>query len=128
MFTSIDLTHIKRRALIYFLVCSILALARDPPLSVVRKFVHLLEQSALDLHEEQDVTRLREEVVTNIRSNQQMEKDLNVMDIKIGLLVKNRITLQVGILISERKAVVNSHLKILICFFFLRMSCLTTRK
>uniref|UniRef100_UPI003AB0F5C1 ras GTPase-activating-like protein IQGAP2 isoform X3 n=1 Tax=Centroberyx gerrardi TaxID=166262 RepID=UPI003AB0F5C1 len=68
--------------------------AQDPPLSVVRKFVHLLEQSTLDLQEEQDVTRLREEVVTKIRSNQQMEKDLNLMDIKIGLLVKNRITLQ----------------------------------
>lgn len=74
----------------------ILAGAKDPPLSVVRKFVHLLEQSALDLQEEQELTRLREEVVTNIRSNQQMEKDLNLMDIKIGLLVKNRITLQVG--------------------------------
>uniref|UniRef100_A0A674NZT9 IQ motif containing GTPase activating protein 2 n=1 Tax=Takifugu rubripes TaxID=31033 RepID=A0A674NZT9_TAKRU len=71
-----------------------LTMAKDPPLSVVRKFVHLLEQSALDLQEEQDFTRLREEVVTNIRSNQQMEKDLNMMDIKIGLLVKNRITLQ----------------------------------
>lgn len=71
--------------------------AKDPPLSVVRKFVHLLEQSALDLQEEQEVTRFREEVVTKIRSNQQMEKDLNLMDIKIGLLVKNRITLQVGI-------------------------------
>uniref|UniRef100_A0A4W5PT08 IQ motif containing GTPase activating protein 2 n=1 Tax=Hucho hucho TaxID=62062 RepID=A0A4W5PT08_9TELE len=68
--------------------------AQDPPLSVVRKFVHLLEQSSLDLVEEQEVTRLREEVVTKIRSNQQMEKDLNLMDIKIGLLVKNRITLQ----------------------------------
>uniref|UniRef100_A0A8C5BRH0 IQ motif containing GTPase activating protein 2 n=1 Tax=Gadus morhua TaxID=8049 RepID=A0A8C5BRH0_GADMO len=66
----------------------------DPPLSVVRKFVHLMEQSSLDLQEEQEVTRLREEVVTKIRSNQQMEKDLNLMDIKIGLLVKNRITLQ----------------------------------
>lgn len=84
-----------------------LALARDPPLSVVRKFVHLLEQSALDLQEEQEVTRLREEVVTSIRSNQQMEKDLNVMDIKIGLLVKNRITLQVRstVVISNMKGV-----------------------
>ncbi|KAL2092382.1 hypothetical protein ACEWY4_012180 [Coilia grayii] len=68
--------------------------AQDPPLSVVRKFVHLLEQSSLDVQEEQELTRLREEVVTTIRSNQQMEKDLNLMDIKIGLLVKNRITLQ----------------------------------
>ncbi|XP_075447395.1 ras GTPase-activating-like protein IQGAP2 isoform X4 [Ascaphus truei] len=65
-----------------------------PPLNVVRKFVYLLDQSDLDFEEELEVTRLREEVVTKIRSNQQLEKDLNLMDIKIGLLVKNRITLQ----------------------------------
>uniref|UniRef100_A0A8C4SZ75 IQ motif containing GTPase activating protein 2 n=1 Tax=Erpetoichthys calabaricus TaxID=27687 RepID=A0A8C4SZ75_ERPCA len=68
--------------------------AENPPLNVVRKFVHLLDQSDLDFQEELNVTRLREEVVTKIRSNQQLEKDLNLMDIKIGLLVKNRITLQ----------------------------------
>ena len=33
-------------------------------------------------------------MVQAIRSNQQLEQDLDVMDIKIGLLVKNRITLQ----------------------------------
>lgn len=71
------------------LICS-----ENPPLNVVRKFVHLLDQSDLDFQEELEVTRLREEVVTKIRSNQQLEKDLNLMDIKIGLLVKNRITLQ----------------------------------
>ncbi|XP_062874278.1 ras GTPase-activating-like protein IQGAP2 [Trichomycterus rosablanca] len=76
--------------------------AQDPPLSVVRKFAHLLEQSNLDLQEELDVTRLREEVVTKIRDNQQMEKDLNLMDIKIGLLVKNRITLQDVVSLSKK--------------------------
>ncbi|XP_058131068.1 ras GTPase-activating-like protein IQGAP2 isoform X2 [Dasypus novemcinctus] len=68
--------------------------SKNPPLSVIRKFVHLLEQSDLDFQEELEVARLREEVVTKIRANQQLEKDLNLMDIKIGLLVKNRITLQ----------------------------------
>ena len=38
--------------------------------------------------------RLKVQVVQAIRSNQQLEQDLDVMDIKIGLLVKNRITLQ----------------------------------
>ncbi|XP_068104939.1 ras GTPase-activating-like protein IQGAP2 isoform X2 [Hyperolius riggenbachi] len=71
-----------------------LTCSETPPLNVVRKFVHLLDQSDLDFQEELEVTRLREEVVTKIRSNQQLEKDLNLMDIKIGLLVKNRITLQ----------------------------------
>lgn len=62
--------------------------------------MHLLEQSSLDLQEEPELTALREEVVTKIRSNQQLEKDLNLMDIKIGLLVKNRITLQVRARVS----------------------------
>ncbi|KAJ8285564.1 hypothetical protein GJAV_G00028290 [Gymnothorax javanicus] len=84
--------------------------AEDPPLSVVRKFVHLLEQSSLDLQEELEVTRLREEVVTRIRSNQQMENDLNLMDIKIGLLVKNRITLQD--VVSHNKKLKNKKSKI----------------
>ena len=42
-----------------------------------------------------DLQKLRAQVVTEIRSNQQLENDLNLMDIKIGLLVRNRITLQV---------------------------------
>ncbi|XP_075463816.1 ras GTPase-activating-like protein IQGAP3 isoform X1 [Ascaphus truei] len=68
--------------------------ARNPPLSTLRKFAHLLEQSERDFWEEREVMKLHEEVVKKIRSNQQLENDLNLMDIKIGLLVKNRITLQ----------------------------------
>ncbi|XP_063803170.1 ras GTPase-activating-like protein IQGAP3 isoform X2 [Pseudophryne corroboree] len=68
--------------------------AKNPPLSTLRKFAHLLEQSERDLWEEREVMKLREEVVKKIRSNQHLENDLNLMDIKIGLLVKNRITLQ----------------------------------
>lgn len=63
-------------------------------MAVVRKFVHLLDHSDQDFQEELELMRLREEVVTNIRSNQRLENDLNLMDIKIGLLVKNKITLQ----------------------------------
>ncbi|XP_045439224.1 ras GTPase-activating-like protein IQGAP3 isoform X2 [Pipistrellus kuhlii] len=65
-----------------------------PPLSVVRRFVHLLNQSQQDFLAEAELLKLQEEVVRTIRSNQQLEQDLNLMDIKIGLLVKNRITLQ----------------------------------
>ncbi|XP_031216019.1 ras GTPase-activating-like protein IQGAP2 isoform X1 [Mastomys coucha] len=75
--------------------------SENPPLAVIRKFVYLLDQSDLDFQEELEVARLREEVVTKIRANQQLEKDLNLMDIKIGLLVKNRITLED--VISHRK-------------------------
>ncbi|XP_038071617.1 ras GTPase-activating-like protein IQGAP1 isoform X2 [Patiria miniata] len=68
--------------------------SENPPVSVVSKFVHLLESNEVDLNEELELQELRERVVKKIRSNQQLENDLNMMDIKIGLLVKNRITLQ----------------------------------
>uniref|UniRef100_A0A8C3K673 Ras-GAP domain-containing protein n=1 Tax=Calidris pygmaea TaxID=425635 RepID=A0A8C3K673_9CHAR len=68
--------------------------ARNPPLGIVRRFIHLLEQSQHDFWEESEVLRLQEEVVKRIRANRQLESDLDLMDIKIGLLVKNRITLQ----------------------------------
>ncbi|KAM9688363.1 ras GTPase-activating-like protein IQGAP3 [Trichechus inunguis] len=68
--------------------------APHPPLSVVQRFAHLLNQSQQDFLAEAELLKLQEEVVRKIRSNQQLEQDLNLMDIKIGLLVKNRITLQ----------------------------------
>lgn len=40
------------------------------------------------------VQLLKSDVVQTIRRNKQLEKDLNTMDIKIGLLVKNQIALQ----------------------------------
>lgn len=67
----------------------------QPPASAVRKFLSLLEQSDLDFTEEIECQRLKAQVVQQIRSNQQLEQDLNVLDIKIGLLVRNRISLQV---------------------------------
>ncbi len=42
-----------------------------------------------------ELEKMRQQVVGEIKSNQSLESDLNQMDIKIGLLVKNRITLQV---------------------------------
>uniref|UniRef100_A0A8C8FLC5 IQ motif containing GTPase activating protein 3 n=1 Tax=Oncorhynchus tshawytscha TaxID=74940 RepID=A0A8C8FLC5_ONCTS len=65
-----------------------------PPLSVVRKFAHLLEMGDNDIRQEGELLRMREEVVRTIRSNRQLETDLDLMDLKIGLLVRNRVTLQ----------------------------------
>ncbi|NWS91014.1 IQGA3 protein, partial [Toxostoma redivivum] len=67
---------------------------KSPPLGIIQRFIHLLEQSQHDFWEESEVLRLQEEVVKRIRASQQLESDLDLMDIKIGLLVKNRITLQ----------------------------------
>ncbi|CAG5135114.1 unnamed protein product, partial [Candidula unifasciata] len=71
-----------------------LTMDENPSLAVVRKFVHLLDASDNDYAEELELQKLRQQVVAEIRSNQQLEQDLDQMDIKIGLLIKNRITLQ----------------------------------
>ena len=65
-----------------------------PPAKNVRKFLHLLENDHIDFQEELELQKLKAQVVTDIRSLAQLESDLNTMDIKIGLLVRNRITLQ----------------------------------
>lgn len=106
-------------AVIFNLFISFIASSANPPLNVLRKFAHLMDQSDLDFQEELEVTRLREEVVTNIRSSQQLEKDLNLMDIKIGLLVKNRITLQV----SEHNVFTTIVIKIRFAFSLLFITC-----
>ncbi|XP_071844396.1 ras GTPase-activating-like protein IQGAP1 isoform X4 [Apostichopus japonicus] len=72
----------------------VLTHSENPPVNVVRKYVHLLEQNQTDLTAELELQELRGKVVKQIRSNQKLEQDLNLMDIKIGLLIKNRITLQ----------------------------------
>lgn len=42
-----------------------------------------------------ELQKLRQKVVTEIKTSKQLEVDLDQMDIKIGLLIKNRISLQV---------------------------------
>lgn len=82
--------HLYRRLMSLFSVHS-----DTPPLSVVRKFIHLLDLGDGDIREEAELLRLREEVVRSIRFNRRLEEDLNLMDLKIGLLVRNKATLQV---------------------------------
>ncbi|KAL0171097.1 hypothetical protein M9458_031408, partial [Cirrhinus mrigala] len=59
-------------------------------------FAHLLEFGDNDIRQEGELLRLREDVVRSIRANRQLEADLDLMDLKIGLLVRNRVTLQVS--------------------------------
>jgi len=59
-------------------------------------FPHFL---SLSFSECQD---LKSKVVEMIRSNQEMEQDLQTMDVKIGLLIRNRISLKDVIPTSQR--------------------------
>eukprot|EP00730_Choanoeca_flexa_P000760 TRINITY_DN10325_c0_g1_i1.p1 TRINITY_DN10325_c0_g1~~TRINITY_DN10325_c0_g1_i1.p1 ORF type:complete len:1357 (+),score=486.70 TRINITY_DN10325_c0_g1_i1:58-4071(+) len=66
----------------------------NPPVTTVRRFLHLLDQSEADFAEELKVQQLKQKVVLAIQHNADLDHNLNEMDIKIGLLVKNRISLQ----------------------------------
>ncbi|XP_071537174.1 ras GTPase-activating-like protein IQGAP1 isoform X2 [Panulirus ornatus] len=66
----------------------------NPPLSVIRKFIHLLDVSAGDLDEEFRLQRVKSDMVKTIRHTHQLETKVDELDVKIGLLVHNRITLQ----------------------------------
>ena len=60
----------------------------------VRRYLHLLDLRRDDFDQELELQNLKGEITKRIRMNSQLEKDLDTMDIKIGLLVKNRIDVQ----------------------------------
>jgi Ras GTPase-activating-like protein IQGAP2/3 len=59
----------------------------------VKAFVHLLNDSDFDFDEELEFERLRKTVVQQVRQNEMADQYITQLDIKIALLVKNKITL-----------------------------------
>ncbi|KAF4542079.1 IQ motif EF-hand binding site [Lasiodiplodia theobromae] len=70
-----------------------LTAGKNPPVSTVKNFVHLLNDSDIDFDEEIEFERLRKTVVQHIRQNEMAEQYIDQLDIKIALLVRNKITL-----------------------------------
>ncbi|KAJ8736290.1 hypothetical protein PYW08_006946 [Mythimna loreyi] len=68
--------------------------SNNPSLKVVKKFIPMLDFSTEDYDREIELQTLKSEVVQSIRKNQELSKQLDDMDLKIGLLVQNRIALQ----------------------------------
>ncbi|KFZ03127.1 hypothetical protein V502_11202 [Pseudogymnoascus sp. VKM F-4520 (FW-2644)] len=70
-----------------------LTTGKNPPVNTVKNFVHLLNDSDFDFNEEIEFERLRKTVVQQVRQNETSEQYIEQLDIKIALLVKNKITL-----------------------------------
>ncbi|KAI5356662.1 Putative rasGAP protein [Septoria linicola] len=66
---------------------------KNPPLPVIRKHVHLLTDSNLEFEGEIEAERLRRQVIESVRRNELVESYVEGLDVKIALLVKNKITL-----------------------------------
>ena len=65
----------------------------NPPVGTVKGFVHLLNDSDFDFDEEVEFERLRKTVVQHVQQNEMADQYITQLDIKIALLVKNKITL-----------------------------------
>jgi Ras GTPase-activating-like protein IQGAP2/3 len=74
----------------------------DIPVKAIQSFIHLFDDSDQDFEEELTLENLRQLVVKKVRENNNAEQMLNELDIKIALLVKNRITLEEVIKTSKR--------------------------
>ena len=70
-----------------------LTTGKNPPVNAVKNFVHLLNDSDFDFNEEVEFERMRKTVVQQVRQNELVEQYIDQVDIKIALLVKNKITL-----------------------------------
>lgn len=66
-----------------------LTLGTNVSVGTIKNFVHLLDDSEADFQEEIRLERLRQDVVKHIRENQALENDVNDLDVKIALVVKN---------------------------------------
>lgn len=66
---------------------------KNPPLPVVRRHLHLLTDTDLEFESELEAERLRRQVVESVRRNELVEGYVEGLDVKIALLVKNKITL-----------------------------------
>ncbi|XP_039275982.1 ras GTPase-activating-like protein IQGAP2 [Nilaparvata lugens] len=66
----------------------------NPSFKIVRHFIPLLEFNTEDYQRELQLQALKADVVRAIRHNSELDKQLDQMDIMIGLLVENRTTIQ----------------------------------
>lgn len=80
---------------------NVLACSSNPPLSLMQRIIYMLEISNDDYSEEFKLHTIKGKVVQTIRYNQTLLREIDEMDIKIGLLIRNRITLED--LLTQRK-------------------------
>ncbi|TFK75932.1 hypothetical protein BDN72DRAFT_786097 [Pluteus cervinus] len=66
-----------------------LTMGTNVSVGTIKNFVHLLDDSEADFHDEIKLEQLRKEVVRCIRENQGLESEVSDLDQRIALLVEN---------------------------------------
>ncbi|KAL9554811.1 hypothetical protein PS6_003200 [Mucor atramentarius] len=65
----------------------------NPTINTVKSFIHLLDDSDLDFDRELALEDLRQQVIENIKDNNNLDAHINSLDIQIALFLKNAITI-----------------------------------
>ncbi|KAJ3024219.1 hypothetical protein HKX48_004492 [Thoreauomyces humboldtii] len=76
---------------------------QDPQVKVLQNFLDLLDDNDNDFEEDSELERLRQLVVKQIRDSITAESEVAELDVKISLLVKNRISLEEVIRLTSTK-------------------------
>jgi len=69
----------------------------------LHNYLNILDDDSLDFDYEGEMEFLRELAIRKIRENLELEKEVNALDIKIELLVKNKISVQEIVHTSKKK-------------------------
>lgn len=67
---------------------------KSPPVSVIRRFAYLLSDNEVDFQEEMCLADLKDQILEKSRSNEELEMQIENLEIKLGLLDKNKITIE----------------------------------
>lgn len=65
---------------------------KNPPLAVIKRFAHLLTDNDRDYQEEMQLSAIKDVIIEKSRANEELELQIENLDIKLGLLERNKIS------------------------------------
>lgn len=67
---------------------------KNPPLAIIRRFAYLLSDNDMDFEEELELAELKDQIIDKSKANEELETLIENLDIKLGLLDKNKISIE----------------------------------
>lgn len=74
---------------------------KNPPIGVVKSVLHMLSNNDVDFDEDLVIEDLRQKVIESIRENSQLDSQVSMVDVQIALLLKNAVTLDEVVKLSN---------------------------
>ncbi|RCI02487.1 hypothetical protein CU098_008645 [Rhizopus stolonifer] len=74
---------------------------KNPSLGMVKSVLHMLSNNDVDFNEDLIIEDLRQKIVESIQENNQLDSQVSMVDIQIALLLKNAVTLDEVVKLSN---------------------------